>query len=43
MGVVRFLGSANHANMGSYRDAINAYPAGKTPVPDVPRTASKAV
>jgi hypothetical protein len=33
--VVRALSFVNHANMGSYRDAINGYLSGKDPVPDV--------
>ena len=33
--VVRALGFVNHANMGSYRDAINGYLSGKDAVPDV--------
>ncbi len=32
---VRLLGYTNHAHMGLYRDAINAFIAGKTPVPDI--------
>ncbi len=34
-GTLRLLGYANHGNMGSYRDAINAFLAGRTPLPDV--------
>ena len=34
-GVVRFLGYANHAHMGLYRDAINAYLNGTDATPDV--------
>jgi len=34
-GTVRLLGYTNHARMGLYRDAINAFLAGKTPVPDI--------
>jgi len=34
-GVVRALAFVNHANMGSYREAIDAYLSGKDPVPDV--------
>jgi high affinity Mn2+ porin len=34
-GVVRLLGYRNVANMGSYRDAINAYLDGTDPVPDI--------
>jgi high affinity Mn2+ porin len=33
--VVRALGFVNHANMGSYREAINGYLAGKDAVPDI--------
>jgi hypothetical protein len=33
--VVRALGFVNHANMGSYREAIDGYLSGKDPVPDV--------
>jgi high affinity Mn2+ porin len=33
--VVRALGFVNHANMGSYRDAINGYLSGKDTVPDI--------
>ncbi len=33
--VVRLLGYANHAHMGLYRDAINAYLSGKDAVPDI--------
>ena len=33
--VVRFLGYVNHANMGSYRQAIDGYLTGKDSVPDV--------
>ncbi len=34
-GVVRLLGYVNHANMGSYREAINAFLAGRDSVPDI--------
>jgi high affinity Mn2+ porin len=34
-GVVRFLGYMNHANMGSYRQAINNFLAGETSRPDI--------
>ena len=34
-GVLRLLGYVNHANMGSYRDAINDFLAGRTPLPDI--------
>lgn len=34
-GVVRLLGYINHANMGSYREAIDAFLAGVDPVPDI--------
>ncbi|HTS27969.1 MAG TPA: carbohydrate porin [Bryobacteraceae bacterium] len=33
--VVRALGFVNHANMGSYREAIDGYLSGKDPLPDV--------
>ncbi len=33
--VVRGLGFVNHADMGSYREAIDGYLSGKDPVPDV--------
>ena len=33
--VFRFLAFVNHANMGSYREANNAYLSGKDPTPDV--------
>ena len=33
--IVRALGFVNHANMGSYRDAIHGYLTGKDAVPDV--------
>ena len=32
---VRLLGYVNHANMGDYRQQINAYLAGQTPTPDI--------
>ncbi len=32
---VRMLGYANHANMGSYGDAVRAFQAGSTPRPDI--------
>ena len=35
--VVRALGFVNHANMGSYREAIDGYLSGATPVPDITR------
>jgi high affinity Mn2+ porin len=34
-GVLRLLGFVNHANMGSYRQAIDNFLAGRTPVPDI--------
>jgi len=34
-GALRLLSYVNHANMGSYREAIDAFLAGRTPVPDV--------
>lgn len=33
--VIRALGFVNHANMGSYRDAIDGYLSGKDAVPDI--------
>jgi len=33
--VVRLLSYVNHADMGSYREAINVFLAGQSPVPDV--------
>lgn len=33
--VIRALAFVNHANMGSYRDAINGYLSGKDAVPDI--------
>ena len=33
--ILRCLSFVNHANMGSYREAIDAYLAGKTTVPDI--------
>jgi high affinity Mn2+ porin len=33
--ILRALGFINHANMGSYRDAINSYLSGKDTAPDV--------
>ena len=33
--VARFLAYVNHANMGSYREAIRAYLAGQTTTPDI--------
>lgn len=38
-GVVRFLGYANHAHMGLYRDAVNAFLAGTDAVPDITKHA----
>jgi hypothetical protein len=32
---VRLLSFVNHANMGVYRDAVNNFLSGKTPVPDI--------
>lgn len=37
-GVVRFLGYTNHANMGSYREAIGQFQAGQVSHPDVTAT-----
>jgi len=34
-GVVRLLSFINHTDIGSYREAINAYPGGQDPVPDM--------
>ena len=34
-GIVRFLSFVNHANMGSYREAIDNFLAARTPVPDI--------
>src|SRR5262249_10186265 len=34
-GVLRFLSFVNHANMGSYREAIDNFLAGRTPTPDI--------
>ena len=34
-GVVRVLGYVNHAHMGLYRDAVQAYLDGRTPKPDI--------
>lgn len=34
-GVIRFLGFVNHANMGRYRQAINDFQAGITPLPEI--------
>ncbi len=39
-GTVRFLGYSNHAHMGLYRDAINAYLKGTDAVPDVTKHAT---
>src|SRR4029077_13379856 len=36
-GVVRLLGYINHANMGSYREAIDAFVGGQDSVLDIPR------
>ena len=35
IGIVRMLSYTNVANMGSYRDAIQAYRSGKDPAPDI--------
>lgn len=35
VGTVRLLGYLNHANMGSYREAIDAFRSGAEPVPDI--------
>src|SRR5260370_23649890 len=34
-GVLRLLAYVNHGNMGSYREAIDNFRAGLTPVPDI--------
>jgi high affinity Mn2+ porin len=34
-GILRLLGFVNHANMGTYRQAIDNFLAGRTPVPDI--------
>ena len=34
-GVIRFLTLVNHANMGSYREAVDSFLAGLTPKPDI--------
>jgi high affinity Mn2+ porin len=34
-GTVRILSFVNHANMGLYRDAVNAYLSGQDPTPDI--------
>lgn len=34
-GIIRFLSYVNHANMGSYREAIDNFLAGVTPVPEI--------
>jgi hypothetical protein len=34
-GTLRILGYGNHANMGNYQTAINAFRAGKDPYPDI--------
>jgi len=34
-GVIRFLAFVNHANMGSYREAVDHFLAGLTPKPDI--------
>jgi hypothetical protein len=34
-GALRLLAYVNHANMGSYREAVDDFVAGKTPVPDI--------
>lgn len=37
-GVIRLVAYLNHANMGSYREAIDEFLAGKTPQPDIVAT-----
>ncbi len=34
-GILRLLAYVNHANMGSYRDAIDNFRTGRTPVPEI--------
>src|SRR5258708_26201267 len=34
-GIIRFLSFINHANMGSYREAVDNFLAGRTTVPDI--------
>lgn len=34
-GTIRVLGFVNHAHMGLYRDAVNAYLSGQEPTPDI--------
>jgi high affinity Mn2+ porin len=34
-GILRLLAFVNHANMGSYREAVDNFLAGRTPVPDI--------
>ncbi len=34
-GILRLLAYFNHANMGSYRQAIDAFRSGRTPLPDI--------
>ncbi len=34
-GTIRAIGYVNHAHMGSYREAVNAYLAGTDPTPDI--------
>jgi high affinity Mn2+ porin len=34
-GIIRFLSFVNHANMGSYREAVDNFRAGQTPVPEI--------
>jgi high affinity Mn2+ porin len=38
LGIVRVLGYLNHANMGNYREAIEAFLNGSTPQPDIVAT-----
>jgi high affinity Mn2+ porin len=40
-GVLRLLTYVNHANMGSYREAIEDFRAGRTPAPDISAHAPK--
>ena len=39
---IRLLSFINHANMGSYREAVQAFLAGTDPQPDIKPTASRA-
>jgi len=39
-GIIRFLSFINHANMGSYREAVDNFLAGRTTVPDITASSS---